>query len=169
MQLFPEFCPQFAILNAAAASCARTTSSWPSSDELLSRARGQVVFEPLRYRPRTELFEQLHQRRIVIQIVAGSEKNRERNVPSENASRNRDEVLLLGRAIRISNAANFAADRTNMQIDDGDLSRSSPFLLAKFLNILFQLQLPIRIQSKTGGTEGTPGIIIICLWRFAKS
>jgi len=72
MQLFPEFCPQFAILNASYAAAAHSSAA----EQLLSRARGQVVFEPLRYWPRAQLFEQLHQRRIVIQIVSASKKNR---------------------------------------------------------------------------------------------
>jgi len=86
MQLFPEFCPQFAILNASYAAAAHSSAA----EQLLSRARGQVVFEPLRYWPRAQLFEQLHQRRIVIQIVSASEKT-ERNV--RNAGSTQAEVV----------------------------------------------------------------------------
>jgi len=87
MQLFPEFCPQFAILNASYAAAARSSAA----EQLLSRARGQVVFEPLRYWPRAQLFEQLHQRRIVIQIVSASDEKAERNV--RNAGSTQAEVV----------------------------------------------------------------------------
>lgn len=132
MQLFPEFCPQFAILSASYG--ADTTSSTSSTKQLLSRSRGQVVFEPLRYWPRAQLFEQLHQRRIVIEIVSANEKRKHRNIPSEfHVERNQS-----GGAKLEFQIAGFPPQRQNKYADRHGLIFCSTSLLAKFLNILLQ-------------------------------
>lgn len=132
MQLFPEFCPQFAILSASYG--ADTTSSTSSTKQLLSRSRGQVVFEPLRYWPRAQLFEQLHQRRIVIEIVSANEKRKHRNMPSEfHVERNQS-----GGAKLEFQIAGFPPQRQNKYADRHGLIFCTTSLLAKFLNILLQ-------------------------------